>query len=136
MELWKKILLTIFSISLVIVIIVVIFALASKCKADNSQSSICKALEGAQNFFDDLMKGIEWAFIAAIAGVILGALFGAARWLFSLIKGEGDVTKTPDLNESEVGKQQEKIENGETGEDTDEFDANDGIELQQFGRDV
>lgn len=125
MELWKKILLTLFSIGLVIVIIVVIFAIASKCKADNSQSSLCKAMEGAQNFFDDLMKGIEWAFIAAIAGVILGALFGTAKWLYSLIKGEGDPTKTPDLNESEVGKQQEDISNGKTDENTEDDNAND-----------
>lgn len=127
MELWKKILLTLFSISLVIVIIVVIFAIASKCRADNSQSSVCKALEGAQNFLDDLMKGIEWAFIAAIAGVILGALFGAAKWLFSLIKGDGEVTKIPDIDESQVGKQQEKITEGETNENTEDDDANGDI---------
>lgn len=125
MELWKKILLTIFSIALVVVIIVVIFAIASKCRADNSQSSVCKAIEGAQNFLDDLMKGVEWAFIAAIAGVILGALFSAAKWLYSLIKGDDTPSKVPDLDESQVGKQQDKIQNGETDENIDDDDAND-----------
>lgn len=121
MELWKKLLITLFTIGAVIAIIVIIFALSAKCKADNSSSAICKFVNGLTNFVDDVIKAIKYAIWVAIGGVLLSILAALARWGYGLWKGSGDPEKPADPKNTETGNEQKDAEEGKT----DTIDDND-----------
>lgn len=124
MELWKKLLITFFVIAAIIVVIIIIFASAAKCQANNSQSSFCKFVDDLKDFIDDIITAIKWAIYAVLAGVVFGILGFLARIGLALLgKGDGDVNKIPDKDDSDTAQDQEDDENGVPDIDPDELEA-------------
>lgn len=121
MELWKKLLITLFTIGAIIAIVVIIFAISAKCKADDSTSGICKFANGVTNFVDDVIKAIKYAIWVAIGGVLLSIFAALARWGYGLWKGAGDPEQPADPKNSETSQQQKDDEDG----NNDTIDNND-----------